>query len=430
MGLGKSTPTHAIHIGAWVELGAVLAAAPFLLLPGRLVSLAWHPAIVGVLLLLRLSNLARRRGPWLMTPLDLAVWLLTLTVPLGLFVSIDRATSWEAAGYILFGVALFFALSNWPPAQRRPILDFALLALAGSLLLGVGIGAASHTADILRGDPVPIFAGYLPPVVMAFTARLGEVVNVNIVLSVAAFMWPFALAFALVWRRDRFWWVPLAGVAGAGILIRLMWLGQSRGSLFAMAAATVVVVVVRWPRLLYLAAVLLPLAGVVAVQTLTVEELQADIYRMLSVGGLSGRQEIWPRAWAALNDFGYTGIGLGQFGKAIPILYPYGVLQEVLFPHAHNMLLQVGLDLGIIGLVAYLSLWIIIVILLAVTLATVHDPTPFALSIGALGATVALLVNGLVDAGMWGTKLSFLPWVLFALVAHLAARRPPAPSQG
>jgi len=41
------------------------------------------------------------------------------------------------------------------------------------------------------------------------------------------------------------------------------------------------------------------------------------------------------------------------------------------------------------------------------------------LAIGATGSLVGMLVHGLLDAVTWGTKLAFVPWVLFALITQL-----------
>jgi len=40
-------------------------------------------------------------------------------------------------------------------------------------------------------------------------------------------------------------------------------------------------------------------------------------------------------------------------------------------------------------------------------------------TIGAASSLVAMLVHGLLDAVTWGTKLAFMPWLLFALITLL-----------
>ena len=41
------------------------------------------------------------------------------------------------------------------------------------------------------------------------------------------------------------------------------------------------------------------------------------------------------------------------------------------------------------------------------------------LALGATAALAAMFVHGLVDAALWGNKMAFLPWLLFALAVSL-----------
>jgi len=83
-------------------------------------------------------------------------------------------------------------------------------------------------------------------------------------------------------------------------------------------------------------------------------------------------------------------------------------------------LLQVGVDLGMPGLIAYLALLINLFAMLIVTLRSLPSHTwQRNAAIGATGSLVAMLVHGLLDAVTWGTKLAFISWLLFALITLL-----------
>ena len=43
----------------------------------------------------------------------------------------------------------------------------------------------------------------------------------------------------------------------------------------------------------------------------------------------------------------------------------------------------------------------------------------WSLAAGTASALTAMLVHGVVDTPLWGMKLAFLPWLLFALVTNL-----------
>ena len=405
----KSKPSHAAPF-AWVELALLLALAPLLLLPGRLLPIGWHPLLLGLIVLLRVTHLVVLRTPWPSSPLDLSTLLVVASLPMAIFISVDKPLSWSVAGYIVLGIALFFALANWPRTPHTPMkLFWLMMAMAGAMLLaGLSVVAGSPSLPDL------------PPALAALLARTGDIANVNIFTSLVAFLWPFALAPVLIWRRDRYWWVALLGAAGCLVFGYLIVAGGSRSGLISVAAAAGVLLLARWPRLLYsLVAAPLLIAGLLTY--FPPVDAQAVLVRVLSIGVLSGRQEIWMRALAALEDFSYTGVGLGLFGQVIPALYPYDLLPGDAYRHAHNVYLQVGLDLGMAGQIAYISLWVLVVALLVGVLRRPASPAVRTLALGSLGASATLIINGLVDAAMWGTKLSFLPWLLFALVVQLSS---------
>lgn len=78
----------------------------------------------------------------------------------------------------------------------------------------------------------------------------------------------------------------------------------------------------------------------------------------LLFASLDQRVEIWSRAIDGIEDFPFTGMGLNTFRKLVFVLYPLSLEgPEVDLGHAHNIWLQVSLDLGLPGLVAYLAIW-------------------------------------------------------------------------
>jgi putative inorganic carbon (HCO3(-)) transporter len=209
----------------------------------------------------------------------------------------------------------------------------------------------------------------------------------------------------------------------AALIVAISALAASRGALIAVAAGVIVVLWLRWPRLGWLLPLLLLAAGG-AFLWLGPETLLDQMGSDGAVGGLAERLEIWSRALYALQDFSFTGVGLGAFNQVIPLLYPYFLIPpSVDIPHAHNLVLQVGVDLGVPGLIAWLAILLTVFAHLGVTLRQHRDGLTAALAAGVLGGLVAMLAHGLLDAPLWGTKLAFLPWLLFAL-AVLAANEP------
>ena len=195
-------------------------------------------------------------------------------------------------------------------------------------------------------------------------------------------------------------------------------LTQSRGGYIAAMAASILVVILHWPRLLYPFIVLIIISIVVVRQAntqLLLDQLGGDG----SLGGWDGRIYIWTLSVNAFYDFYLTGIGIGTFRTVIPLLFPMHVSIEG-FPHAHNLFLQIGLDLGLPGLIAYFALLINLFVMLISTLLTPQiSQLHRTLAIGATGSLVGMLIHGLLDAVTWDTKLAFVPWILFDLITQL-----------
>ena len=123
---------------AWCEPFWIAALGALLLIPPRFLpsalqpySSSLRPAAVLVLVLgLSIRKLAYQKFTR-RTPLDWPLLILLLWLPVNYWASGDKALSWEALSFLLVGVALYLALLNWPPAQRRPQLIAALILTAG-----------------------------------------------------------------------------------------------------------------------------------------------------------------------------------------------------------------------------------------------------------------------------------------------------------
>jgi putative inorganic carbon (HCO3(-)) transporter len=134
------------------------------------------------------------------------------------------------------------------------------------------------------------------------------------------------------------------------------------------------------------------------------------------------RLDIWRLSLQLVKAQPVTGIGLGNYEAVFTAAFPTLPLVggRLAPPHAHNLFLQVALDVGLPGLVAHLGLLALLLRSVGSRLWTPRRrrTTIFATSavaIGVYGALVALLVIGCFDNALWGTKLTLIPWTLFAL---------------
>ena len=123
----------------------------------------------------------------------------------------------------------------------------------------------------------------------------------------------------------------------------------------------------------------------------------------------SGRAQLWHDAQALLGDYTYTGSGLGS---TMMVYSTYYLLLHVGHTsHMHNLYLEIAVQQGLAGLIAFLCLVTGLAFLLMAAM-TEGSRGRRRLAAGAMAALIALLVHGLVDAGLYASRLVpllFLP---------------------
>ncbi len=365
------------------------------------------------------------------TPGDWALGLLVLMLPVTLWATALPEVTWPAVLRVLAGIALFYSIVNWASSWAR----LWLIAM-GLVVTGLSLALlAPVTVDWSLGK-LHIF--HL--VYQHFPLLLGSSVNANVMGGSIAFLSPLTLAFLVFDFRpldgNRLRRRGIRGVATGLLLISLLVmlsilaLTQSRGAYMGAAMGLGLVILLRWPRFT-LGLVVLAAAGAGFVLYHFGPKAVVDaLLTTQTIGGLDGRLEIWSRALYMIQDFSFTGIGMGSFQKVANLLYPFFIYgPNAQIPHAHNLFLQVAVDLGIPGFIAWLSL-----LLLAIFVAwrvywrgkVSGDRWLLGLGAGLLGSQAALVVHGLTDAVIWGTRPAVLVWAVWglAMAAHnLVARR-------
>lgn len=380
---------------------------------------------VTVLLGLTIDDCLMKR---LCTPANGPIALLLLTLPLTLY-----ATTWPeitriAVAWLLLDIAVFYAMFLWARTQRRLRLGAFLLVMAGGALALV----APFGVDWIKDAK-----GFLnfSPIYDAIPRLIDERIHPNILAGALAAVSPLSLA---LWTADaghlssvvRRLWSVVCGLSSILILAVLV-LTKSRGAWLGTAVGLGIVLIYRWPRLRWPAlslVVLLLIAGLMIGPTQVAQALAAAPV----VGGWEGRLELWSRALEAIADYPFTGIGMGTFDRVVPLRYPYVLLAgaELAIPHAHNLFLQVAVDLGLPGLVAFVALLgIVLTTAVRSARAWAREQDLALQAVGLAAGLVAVLVHGLLDAASWGSKPAVFIWALMGLImAHYAVSRNPAPT--
>jgi len=234
-----------------------------------------------------------------------------------------------------------------------------------------------------------------------------------------------ALAGAGARLRQAGWLAQLARAAAicsavffAGVLVLTQSRGAWLGALFGCAAMAWL----RWPKVRW-PAVALGGAVALAVWAVGPHALLVALFpapgsqgQLLSTVTLEGRVELWKRAVVAIGDFAFTGCGFGAFRRVVWALYPpFLVSPGHDYAHAHNVFLQVALDVGLPGLIAYLAL-IGVALWVALRAARQADASQRWLGLGAAGSLVSFHVFGLTDTIALGARPGIAFWLLLALI--------------
>ncbi len=346
------------------------------------------------------------------TPADWSMGIFVLMIPVTLWATAFPDLTHQAIGYMAAGVLGFYMVSNWTRGGRRlQLMMWALVAMGVLLALVAPLGLQW---------PAKMFQP--PAFVHRFQGKLGETINGNVLGGSVLLPITVALALVIAPGEGRFRLVRrFLAAASAIVMVGMLVLAQSRGTYVALAGAMVVLLALRWPAFW----TLVP-AGAVGVAYLQYQgrlmPLLEIAFRSESIGNLSGRLEVWSRAWYAMQDFAFTGIGMGTFGPVANLLYPYFLHgPDAHIPHAHDLFLQLGVDLGFPGLIAYTAL--LLVLFYAVwsawsDLRRRGDERAW-WAWGLFGGMTAMLLHGLVDAVTWGTKPALLAWLMWGVIVAL-----------
>ncbi len=401
----------------------IMAVAPILLLPDRFVpetligtTTAWQPYAFLILALGWPIRWLVNGRPTRLTPITIPVLLLLLWLPVNYWAAVDKKLALDSLGYLLLGIALYFALINWPPTQHHPQRVAWFI-----LIIGMGLALAAPFLSNLALNSL-----YQLPSLAPFFKRLTELtpgnINENRMAGTLVIIWPLFVALFFQ-RQQSIWWRLFSGL-GAIIILALLLFSQSRGALLAGAFGLGLLIIIRWPRLGYLIPFFLLAFGYFVFQTGPDVFLEAQSANN-PLGGLDVRLEILSRTLYALADFPFTGIGIGNFPLVIPILYPYFLIAPtIIVDHSHNIFTQVAVDLGFPGLIAYLAIHLTVMGLLVDIVKQRNGSTRWFMAAGVLAGLAVMFIHGLIDAPVWGSKPAFVPWLLIALGVLLVINRP------
>lgn len=408
-----------------VEGGVLLLAAPFLLFPTQI----YMGTCLALILLAGVWLLRWRRFP--VTPFNLVLLLWSLALLVGILVTADPDLTLPKTTGLILGLAVWRYAALYLAERRRLAWGWLAFILGSLGFVLLGVLSANWQSKVPFLSAV---VARLPANLLQIPGAPSEGVQLNQLAGTLMLILPLLLSLPFAWQSaaPRDWlkravWLLLSAACGS-----LLLLSQSRSGWLGMIAGTLVLLAMwqrateqpaRRRRLAWLLLGIILAGGVLAlwIGPERWQQLIEEPPRQTAVGALTTihfRLEVWKWAVAGIQDFPFTGMGLGSFRQAAWRFYPLSIPSSYDIAHAHNIFLQVALDLGLPGLTAYLGL--LFVAVQAGWRAARRDPALRPWAIGLLAGLAALHVYGLTDALAPGSKPALLFWLVLGMLSAMS----------
>jgi putative inorganic carbon (HCO3(-)) transporter len=280
---------------------------------------------------------------------------------------------------------------------------------AGLMLALIAPLSVEWPIDKLRFIPVSIY--------QRFTLLVQDTIHANVLAGNLILLVPFGMAYLLFGWRDINWLERSLAFISTIIISAVIFLTQTRGAWIAFGVALIILLMLRWRRgWIFLVLIVAGIIGLV--YYFGSRELLAAVTSSTTIGGIEDRMEIWSRTIFMIQDFSFTGIGMGSFTKVADTLYPFSSSPGRI-PHAHNLFLQVAVDLGIPGLIAWLAILLTVIFVswkVYYSGKTSHNGLITGIGAALLCSQIALITHGLTDSVTWGmVRPAPLVWVIWGV---------------
>ncbi|MBK8025996.1 MAG: O-antigen ligase family protein [Chloroflexi bacterium] len=343
------------------------------------------------------------------TGLDLAFVAWVGLAAISLLWAAERARAMTELRVLFVEPFLFYVLVRVMGHDRQFVVRIVITLLtAGVIVSLIGLGLFIAGQSIITAEDGA----------MRLAGVYGSPNNVALFLGRCL---PFALAFALLAADRR---VKAASAAASVLYALTILLTQSAGALLlGLPVSVTVVLLLTFGRRGWFAVAGM---GVIGAGALAIALRSARFQRLLDFtqGTNFFRLRVWESATNMIADHPIAGLGLDQF------LYAYrgsyirpDAWQEPNLSHPHNILLDLWIRLGIVGVLIFalmqLYFWRWARLLLKAL--PRRDRLLSIVVIGAVGSMANLLAHGLVDNSIFVNDLSYVFVLLLSIISNIRA---------
>ena len=349
------------------------------------------------------NKLVAKQKVFLTTKVDAPVLAFFATVVLAALFSITRSNSLNVLSLYGLYFGAFYLAATLPRSKDVSwLLGGLLLAGALAALLGLwqyksGVQTSLSWIDIKQAESIR-------------TRVFGPFDNPNIFAEYMTFVLPVALVLVVTesrWTR-RLGWAAVLSLSSVALILTF-----SRGGWLATLAAAIMLGLFWEPKIF--------IAGTILAFLLPMVASQQIIQRTSSIGSLEDssntfRLAIWAAVISMIKAYWFSGIGLGT--AAFNQVYPQFMIAGTPAIHTHNLYLQLALELGVFGLLAFLWLLMAVFANCLRALSQISYRRRGVLAALIAGLT-GFLLHGAVDNVWYSPKLTLLFWLMFGLTVPL-----------
>lgn len=353
-------------------------------------------------------KLIRSKRTFKFEPIDLAVLLFAVFLFCGGFVSVSSASLKPALMFLCFLSGYFLTVNL---IRSTEWVKRVLFSLTSSCLIVSLLGILQK----LTGSVSTVWQD--TEMFSYIDGRITSTLeNPNVLAEYLVMVFPLFIAVFLTakggWKKG----LSLLPIGLVGLAIVYTW---SRGAWLGMMIGMVIFLLLFSRHTLTFL-----LFSLCAVPFLPFVLPSGIIDRITSIGNLADsstayRTFIWQAAVKMFGDALPAGIGIGE--GAFSVVYPkYALAGIETAPHSHNLFLQIGIEVGLPGLVTFLAV-IFLFARCAVSLGTRgEDRRNAAFALAGFGGILSVLAQGMTDYVWYNYRVFFLFWLLIGLVTAMA----------
>lgn len=188
-------------------------------------------------------------------------------------------------------------------------------------------------------------------------------------------------------------------------MITAFYLTNSKGAFLGFAIAVLLMVLLSRRRKL----IIFTIGAIAIMSVILIGKISSNTIQSSQV---YDRAKIWQGTILMIKDKPVLGHGVGSFMGTYGHKYYAGRRTEQKFTYAHNCILQITAETGLLGFFTFLWLFIAIFYKLTHSLNCMPDKFSYFYALGFIGAITAGLVHSLLDTNLYSLQQASLFWLI------------------